>query len=96
MTIIDFKTAKEERDHHLSGDAKCLACKHEWMAVAPVGAVWMECPSCTLLRGRYIAHSEYPLDHWNCGCGCDLFHVIKDCFYCPNCGKEQHFEPMVE
>lgn len=53
MTVIDLAQAKADREPHLSGAAVCLACKHEWVAVAPVGTVWMECPACSIERGRY-------------------------------------------
>ena len=54
MMVIDLAQAKADREPHLSGAAVCLACKHEWVAVAPVGTVWMECPACSLERGRYL------------------------------------------
>ena len=31
---------------HWSGIASCLRCKHEWVAVAPVGTDDLQCPSC--------------------------------------------------
>lgn len=58
MTVINLAQAEADREPHLSGKARCLACKHEWVAVAPVGVVWMECPACTLERGRYVAQAE--------------------------------------
>ncbi len=45
--VIDLLT----RRTHLRGDAKCLGCEHEWEAVAPVGAVGLECPKCGTDRG---------------------------------------------
>lgn len=48
--VVDFTT----RNPHLQGAARCLACKHEWQAVAPVGATDLKCPSCACLRGVYI------------------------------------------
>ena len=90
MTVIDLKQAKQEREPHVSGKARCLACKHEWVAVAPVGVIWMECPACTLERGRFVAQVERDGLHWHCNCGNDLFHATPDGFYCPNCGEWQH------
>ena len=90
MTVIDIMTAKAEREPHIHGDARCLACHHEWVAVAPVGAVWLECPECSLDRGRYIAQALRDGDHWHCVCECDLFYATADGFYCPNCGEWQH------
>ena len=89
-TVIDLQAARQEREPHSAGKARCLACKHEWVAVAPIGVTWMECPSCTLERGRFIAQHERDGEHWNCNCGCDLFYATPDGFYCPNCGEWQH------
>lgn len=87
-SVIDLAQARIARSPHLSGDAKCLACGHQWVAVAPVGTVWLECPACSLERGRYVAQVERPGPHWHCGCGNDLFRVTPDGPYCPNCGAE--------
>lgn len=52
--VIEFKRPKEESsDPHLSGEAICTSCRHEWVAVAPVGVDDMECPACGTMRGRY-------------------------------------------
>ena len=90
MSVIDLKSARQEREPHSAGKAKCLACKYEWVAVAPIGVTWMECPSCTLERGRFVAQHERDTKHWHCNCGCDLFYATPDGFYCPNCGEWQH------
>lgn len=89
MTVVDISKAREERQPHLSGKAKCLACKHEWVAVAPSGTIWLECPSCSLERGRYVAQMEKPVPHWHCKCENNLFYVTADGYYCPNCGLDQ-------
>lgn len=90
MTIIDFAQAKAERKPHISGDARCLACDHEWEAVAPAGTIWLECPKCTLQRGRYFAHTAPDCMFWLCtGCGSDLFYVTPRGNFCPNCGVWQ-------
>lgn len=91
--IINLAQAKQDREPHIEaveGKARCLACRHEWIAVAPVGVVWMECPSCSLERGRYIAQIERPGEHWHCNCGNELFFATNDGFYCPNCGTWQN------
>jgi hypothetical protein len=63
---------------HLSGKARCTACGHEWVHVAPVGTVWLECPECRTERGLYLA----PLTDidgtshvFRCPCGCDAFSI---------------------
>lgn len=77
---------------HLSGTARCLSCQHQWAAVSPVGTVWLACPSCLLLRGRYVNYCEIEkAEHWTCHCGCDLFFVTPGGMYCPNCGTVQRF-----
>lgn len=78
-------------DQQLSGMAQCLGCQHKWAAVAPVGSVWLECPSCSTEKGRYISHAERLEDHWECDCGNDLFHATRNGVYCPNCGVWQVF-----
>ena len=76
---------------HIQGAARCLDCKHEWQGVAPEATEWLECPSCSLVRGRFI-HPHYRNDsHWQCGCGNDLFQVTVEGTYCPNCGAWQDF-----
>ena len=51
---IDFAKAKAERSPHLACKARCVACKHEWQAVAPLGTLELECPSCGLTRGQWM------------------------------------------
>ncbi len=91
MEVIDLNQTKQERERSLSGAARCLACQHEWVAVAPVGSIWLECPSCTLIRGRFVAQVELDGDHWHCNCGNDLFNATPEGVYCPNCGTWQKF-----
>lgn len=89
-TIIDLATWKEEHTPHLAGKATCLDCRHQWAGVAPVGTVWLECPNCRLLRGRFLNPVEREGPHWQCNCGCDLFYVTDSGMYCPDCGAWQH------
>lgn len=90
--VIEF----QKKDKSITGQAKCMDCKHEWTAVVPKDSVdsileWLECPSCSLLKGRLIHPFMVNKPHWMCGCGNDLFQVTEDCTYCPNCGQEQVF-----
>lgn len=88
--VVDLQRVREERSPHSSGQARCLDCKHEWVAVAPIGTYWLQCPSCSLVRGKYIFMFNFPDElHWNCNCGNDLFYMLKDCCVCPNCGEKQ-------
>lgn len=49
-------------DHrpHRADNALCLDCGKPWVAVAPVGAERLECPSCGTMSGRFW--SEIPQD----------------------------------
>lgn len=87
MSVVEFRARKPESEQpHISGMARCLDCKHEWAAVAPLQTIWLECPKCTLLRGRFTGPYEKAHAHWECKCGNDLFCVTPDGYYCPNCG----------
>lgn len=69
----------------LEGKAHCIDCRHEWHAVAPAGARWMECPACSGGRGTWC----YPVatqEFWQCLCGCDLFTLTKVGPVCCACG----------
>lgn len=88
--VISF--SREEKTPHLTGDAKCVDCQHEWVGVAPVCTIWLECPSCFMMRGRFVNKVVKDRPHWVCNCGCDLFFATLDGFYCPNCGKDQVIE----
>ena len=96
-TIINLKSERERRvaraeenTPHLSGSARCLGCKHEWVAVAPVGTSWLECPSCRLGKGRYVSTFMEDDSHWHCDCGNELFACSQRYgWYCPMCGACQ-------
>lgn len=87
--VVDLEAERERRSPHSTGKARCLDCRHEWTAVAPVGVLWLECPACTLERGRFVAQHERDEPHWHCLCGNTLFYVVRDGYYCPNCGTAQ-------
>lgn len=78
-----------KKDSHIAGEAKCLACQHEWVAVAPVGCIGLECPKCGTERGVYkypcLPHKEEKI--WKCNCGNFLFVVTPAGYFCPNCGE---------
>lgn len=85
--IIDFARAKEDREPHASGLARCLECGHEWHAIAPVGTTQLECSECKTMKGIFtlpFAPNEYLL----CACGSDLFYVTRNGVFCPKCGEE--------
>lgn len=83
--VIDM--ASRRPSPTMEGKARCLACDHDWIAVAPTGTASLECPSCGLNTGRYVnlaVRSDHA--HWECACGNDLFHLTPEGSYCPVCG----------
>lgn len=75
---------------NMTGKVKCLSCRHEWIAVRPIGTVWHECPACTLSMGRTMGSIDYDEKDanmvWNCSCGNDLFYLTEKTAECPVCG----------
>jgi len=89
MTIIDFNKYKAENSPHLSGSARCIGCKHEWIAVTPIGTInYLECPNCGAFKGALV----YPcvrenIDQFECNCGSNWFSYHRDnVMMCINCG----------
>jgi hypothetical protein len=88
MSVIDIAEFKHSQKPHRSGRCRCLDCGHEWVAVRPASnptPEWMECPACGLEKGRPIGPYERSGPHWVCDCGNDLFHIMPQGAYCPNC-----------
>lgn len=73
---------------YLSNRAKCLTCRHEWMATAPVGTTWLECPACSFYMGRFIGPVGKTDTFYHCQCGNDLFLVTTSVIFCGVCGLE--------
>lgn len=95
--VIDFAQARLERSPHWSGPARCVACRHDWVAVAPAGEDWLECPACGLMKGRArhpfaAAEGDRQLV---CNCGCDVMYAglrrgfSSPYLRCVNCGADQ-------
>ena len=85
--VIDFAQKKLENSPHLTGNAVCMACLHEWAVVCPLGVYEFECPKCGCLKGvpkTYIAPKG---EVWVCKCG-NAFMYIKSGgrVMCANCG----------
>ena len=89
--LVSLAKWQEEHTPTLQGSAICLSCRHRWRAVMPLeaGVVWIECPQCLLMRGRFINPVERDGLHWTCNCGNDLFYAMEHGMYCPNCGSWQ-------
>lgn len=78
---------------HLTGEAFCQQCSHEWIAVAPVGTVRLTCPSCRTEKGLYKYECGVPEGELvrGCNCGNQLFYLTPDGHLCPNCGTYQSY-----
>lgn len=103
MTIIDLQKAREERSPHLSGKVRCLNCKYEWVGVAPIGTVWVECPECGSRKAcfYYDVGPNAKQYVFECNCGCDLLRLVSESgepdffksseLLCANCGVSHRF-----
>jgi len=80
-------------DHkpHLSGEAKCIGCLYEWVAVSPVGATELECPECGTLKGVYLGMVT-PNLVLECNCGNQHFFIDPDWPMCSLCGTRMIFD----
>lgn len=85
--VIPFKRPE---DPHMTGEARCMKCGREWVAAAPIGTEWLECPGCGTMHGTFKQPIERDGAHWVCKCGNELFRVTPDGYYCPACGEWQH------
>ena len=94
-TVISLESRRrkpqEAKDPHVSGKARCLHCRHEWTAVAPVGTYELECPECHLLKGVMVGMCDLAegTERWVCKCGCDLFLITSEGSFCASCGGFQ-------
>lgn len=88
--VTSLQKVREERNPHMTGVALCCACKHEWVATAPVGATFLDCPSCGTHKGRMVHPSllEPGTDRLECRCGCQMFSVSKGQLVCVNCATK--------
>lgn len=90
--VIPFRKREEP---HLAGEAECIACRHRWVAVCPVGTWTLECPSCGLMKGmfRYPISADEGDGLFSCMCGCEAlvayYRKGKFRIQCMNCGTHQ-------
>jgi hypothetical protein len=85
---------QEQELPHGTGEAFCYQCKHEWIAVAPVGTVQLECPNCLTMKGLFkfgfnVSDGELVRE---CNCGNQLFYLTPDGHLCANCGTYQEYD----
>lgn len=96
MTVLAFpEKQKEQTEKTLAGSARCLVYHHEWVAVAPVGTLWLDCPACGSGKGfmKYPCGPSAEKDIWHCGCGSDTFYITREEISCCVCGSAQLFPP---
>lgn len=96
MTVVSLAAAREEREPHWEGECICLACKHVWAGVGPMGRIsGLDCPSCELPQG----HTRWPFGAPNdalilmCKCGSEALTAYKKdgkfWVKCMACGTDQ-------
>lgn len=75
---------------HMSGEAFCGACGHEWAAAVPVGVDdHLECPNCHRMWGA-LKHQVVPEVRWRCDCGETLFWLTPTGAMCRRCGTRSN------
>ncbi len=81
-----------EAQPHLQGEALCLHCNYVWQAVAPVGTLYLQCPTCELHKGVFN-YLVFPESYWQCKCGYSAFSVSGETsnIICLHCGDVQVF-----
>ena len=82
-------TELDERRPHITGNAKCSKCSHEWVAVVPETEDFdtLTCPSCEMHFGAFTGPLR-PSTVFMCYCGGTLFYLSPDGHVCHSCGKE--------
>lgn len=80
----------EQNLPHMTGEAVCIECKHEWVAVAPIGTHELECGECGTIKGVW-KHMAAPATCWECKCGNQHFWIDPDGAMCAKCGTRQDF-----
>lgn len=73
---------------HASGEAFCVACDHNWIAVVPTGATFFQCPNCRSMKGRWKFEFYPSADQrvMTCPCKNQLYYLTPDGHMCANCG----------
>ena len=90
--VIEFKH-EEVQEPYLSGKAHCIQCDHTWIAVAPVGASFLECPECKTEKGAFIgACVPSDVEVRECNCGNQLFFLTREGHMCAKCGTYPFYE----
>lgn len=89
--VIDFPSRRKAKEPHREGKARCLNCKHEWEAVAPVGICSLECPNCLTTQGVFKGISATEFKQFQCVCGEFYYFIDEHGSYCAHCGTRPSF-----
>ena len=91
--IKSLQEHKENKTPHMTGEAHCITCHYQWIAVAPLETIWLECPKCKSHKAAFMNHVDVPKDVkvWTCKCENQLFFITEEGCWCPNCGSYQKF-----
>jgi hypothetical protein len=91
--FLDKREPEDQADTepYLEGACRCLHCQHEWVGVAPIGVISLDCPECRLRRGVFVANVMRNDPHWVCNCGSMIFAINSRFTYCVACGQAQRF-----
>ena len=80
---------KKDDTPRATGEAFCMHCKYEWVAVSPSGIhERFECPACASHKGMF-KYQFAPSDDdelYECNCGNHLFYIMPEGHLCANCG----------
>lgn len=92
--IVDLNQKRVENSPHASGECRCMACKHEWIAVysLPIEAD-LECPDCGLERGIPL-FNHAPEIAYTCNCGSIYFVISPDNAICIQCASLTPLEDL--
>ena len=83
--VVEFKKLGSQ---HISGEAICIGCKHEFVASAPVGTHELDCPQCLGNKAVFKYSITRPDEElFKCSCSSFVFNVTRNGIYCINCGN---------
>lgn len=90
--VVNLADHRLRSKAHAEGEARCVNCRHDWIAIAPAGAYMLQCPKCELNTGAFLnaMHAAEGEEVLTCSnCGCDLFFVMRPgvlrCHRCAGC-----------
>ena len=83
FNLADFRDGDQEAEEThvmLTGPARCLACKHEFVTSVPAGDDIFDlvCPKCDTRRGQFIYPPNLPASAvvWRHSCGGTVFTPV--------------------